>query len=125
MPLRIKRVYEPADKSDGVRILVDRLWPRGVKKTEIDLWIKDVAPSHALRKWFRHEPRKWGEFRSRYRKELATKKEVLVELRAAVKGRPATLLYGTKDETHNQAMVLAEFLARARSRAARKTKKVE
>ena len=122
MPLKIKRVYEPAEKSDGTRILIDRLWPRGVKKTAIDLWLKDVAPSDALRKWFHHEERKWADFRSRYHKELKANKDAVAELRAAVKGKTATLLYGAKDETHNQAVVLAEFLKRRRAPAKKKKK---
>lgn len=124
MPIKIKRVYEPAEKSDGVRILVDRLWPRGVKKTAIDLWIKDVAPSDALRKWFHHEERRWSDFRSKYRKELSANKDAVAELRKAAKGT-ATLLYGAKDEKHNQAVVLAEFLksARPQKAAAKTTKK--
>jgi uncharacterized protein YeaO (DUF488 family) len=121
MPIKIKRIYEPADKSDGKRILVDRLWPRGVKKTAIDLWIKDVAPTDALRNWFHHEEPKWREFRSKYRKELAANKDAVAELRKVAKGT-ATLLYGAKDEKHNQAAVLAEFLKTAKAPAKKKKK---
>jgi uncharacterized protein YeaO (DUF488 family) len=116
MPLKIKRVYEPAEKSDGLRILVDRLWPRGIRKEAVDLWMKDVAPSDALRNWFHHEEPKWAAFEKKYRKELSANKEAVAELRKAVKGKTATLLYGAKDEEHNQAVVLAEFL-KARSPA--------
>jgi len=126
MPIKTKRIYAPADKSDGMRILVDRLWPRGIKKGAFDLWIKDVAPSNDLRKWFHHEDRKWSEFRTRYHEELASNKATLAQLRAAIKGKTATLLYGAKDEKHNQAVVLAEFLkssARPRKAPAKKTKK--
>jgi uncharacterized protein YeaO (DUF488 family) len=115
LPLKIKRAYEPAEKSDGVRILVDRLWPRGIKKGAFDLWLKDVAPSNELRKWFHHEAPKWSAFRSKYRRELSANPRAVAELRSAVKGKTATLLYGAKDETHNQAVVLAEFLKTAKA----------
>lgn len=128
MPIKVKRVYEKAERGDGKRILVDRLWPRGVKKTAIDVWIKDVAPSDDLRNWFHHEEPKWRTFRSKYRKELSANKDAVVELRKATKGT-ATLLYGAKDEAHNQAVVLAEYLKGAKSvkktKAARKTKKAK
>ena len=122
MPIKVKRVYEKADRSDGKRILVDRLWPRGVKKTAIDLWLKEVAPSDDLRNWFHHEEPKWSAFRSKYRKELSANKDAVAELRKAAKGT-ATLLYGAKDEKHNQAVVLAEYLKRHKPRAAVKRKK--
>jgi uncharacterized protein YeaO (DUF488 family) len=128
MPIKIKRVYEPAERGDGKRILVDRLWPRGVKKTAIDVWIKDVAPSDALRDWFHHEEPKWRAFRSKYRKELSANKDAVAELRKAAKGT-ATLLYGAKDEAHNQAVVLAEYLKGAKpvkkAKAPRKAKKAK
>jgi uncharacterized protein YeaO (DUF488 family) len=110
MPIRIKRVYEPAERGDGVRILVDRLWPRGISKDKIDLWLKDIAPSNELRDWFHHEEPKWASFRSKYRKELAANKPAVAELRKAAKGKTVTLLYGAKDTEHNQAVVIAEFL---------------
>lgn len=127
MPIKIKRVYEKPERSDGKRILVDRLWPRGVKKDAIDLWLKDVAPSDVLRNWFHHEERKWSEFRSKYRKELSANRGAVAELRKAAKGT-ATLLYGAKDEEHNQAVVLAEYLKRRRTpvkkkKTAKKAKK--
>lgn len=112
MPLKIKRVYEPAGRGDGVRILVDRLWPRGVKKDAIDLWLKDIAPSNELRNWFHHEEPKWALFRSKYLKELSANKDVVAELRKAAKGKTVTLLYGAKDTEYNQAVVIAEFLKR-------------
>ncbi|HEY7979116.1 MAG TPA: DUF488 family protein [Rhizomicrobium sp.] len=122
MPIKVKRVYEKAERGDGKRILVDRLWPRGVKKTAIDVWIKDVAPSDDLRNWFHHEEPKWRTFRSKYRKELSANKDAVVELRKAAKGT-ATLLYGAKDEEHNQAVVLAEYLKGRRTPAKTKKKK--
>jgi uncharacterized protein YeaO (DUF488 family) len=115
MTVKIKRVYEKPERGDGVRILVDRLWPRGIKKDAIDLWLKDVAPSDALRNWFHHEEPKWVSFRAKYRKELAANKDAVAQLRKAVKGKTATLVYGAKDEEHNQAVVLAEFLKKLRA----------
>jgi uncharacterized protein YeaO (DUF488 family) len=111
--LRTKRVYLPPEASDGQRILVDRLWPRGLGKDKaaVDLWLKDVAPSDALRKWFHHEVANWDEFRRRYEAELEHNPAV-AQLRAAVAARPSTLLYGAKDEAHNQAVVLADWLAK-------------
>jgi uncharacterized protein YeaO (DUF488 family) len=107
----VKRVYEPPAKKDGLRILVDRLWPRGLKKSDaaLDRWFKEIAPSDALRRWFGHRPERWPQFRRRYRAELA-KNPALTELRALVKRRRATLLYGAKDTEHNQAVTLAEYL---------------
>lgn len=119
MPIKVKRVYEKPERSDGKRILVDRLWPRGVKKTAIDVWIKDVAPSDALRNWFHHEEPKWSAFRSKYRRELAANKDAVAALRKEAKGT-ATLLYGAKDEKHNQAVVLAEYLKKHKARPAKK-----
>jgi uncharacterized protein YeaO (DUF488 family) len=110
--VRIKRVYDPASPGDGTRILVDRLWPRGLKKADAGIarWMKEIAPSTELRKWFGHDPRRWEEFRRRYKAELAGKRELVGELRAlAVQGR-LTLLYSAHDEAHNQAVVLRETL---------------
>ncbi|ODT64469.1 MAG: hypothetical protein ABS77_00295 [Phenylobacterium sp. SCN 69-14] len=111
MPVKIKRIYEPPAQSDGQRILVDRLWPRGVAKAQarIDLWLKDVAPSADLRRWFGHKPERWAEFQKRYLAELAGN-PALEELRRLARGKPTTLLYGAKDEIHNQARVLADRL---------------
>ena len=112
MKIRIKRVYEPAEKADGLRVLVDRLWPRGIAKTRIDLWLKDIAPSTDLREWYGHVPEKWPQFRTKYRKELAGNDEAVAALKRAGKGKTVTLLYGARDTERNQAQVIAEFLAR-------------
>ena len=111
--IRIKRVYEKPAKEDGARVLVDRLWPRGMKKeaVRIDLWVKEVAPSDALRKSFCHDVEKWPEFQKRYRSELKKKKELLADLKKMEKERGTlTLLFGAKNVEHNQAVVLAEVL---------------
>lgn len=112
MYLSIKRVYEPAQKEDGVRILIDRLWPRGLskEKAKIDLWLKDIAPSQELRQWFGHDPAKWIEFQIRYRKELKSKSGDFETIREKAKRGKVTLVYGAKDEKHNDAVVLAEML---------------
>ena len=112
MKLHIKRAYEPAAPEDGERYLVDRLWPRGVKKEALLLtaWLKDVAPSHALRRWFGHDPARWPEFRRRYRDELKAQPTALLLLRDALKRGPVTLVYSAHDEAHNQAVVLREYL---------------
>lgn len=113
MHITIKRVYETAAPGDGFRILVDRLWPRGLskEKARVDLWLKDIAPSDELRRWFNHEEAKWPEFRRRYKEELDAAPGALREFREAAKGRTVvTLLYGAKDEQHNQAVVLRDYL---------------
>jgi uncharacterized protein YeaO (DUF488 family) len=112
MNIRIKRAYETPDKEDGTRILVDRLWPRGLtkEKARVDLWLKDVAPSTELRKWFAHDPAKWAEFRSRYLDELKKDKEQLSLLRQEAAKGAVTLVYGAKDEQHNEAVVLQKLL---------------
>jgi uncharacterized protein YeaO (DUF488 family) len=109
--VRIKRAYEPASAEDGRRVLVDRLWPRGVSKAEarLDDWMKEVAPSDALRRWFGHDPERWAEFSRRYRAELKDNACVAALKKAAADGR-LTLVYGAKDEAHNDAVVLAELL---------------
>jgi len=109
--IRIKRVYLPPDAADGQRVLVDRLWPRGIAKADLHaaLWLKDVAPSAALRKWFGHDPARWQEFRSRYALELKTN-PALATLRELARKGDLTLLYSAHDEAHNQAVVLAEAL---------------
>ena len=114
MKLKIKRVYEQPAKGDGKRILVDRLWPRGLTKenASIDLWLRDIAPSTELRKWFRHDPGKWEEFRKRYHQELKNNKEQVSILYEELKKRTITLVYGAKDEEHNEALVLKEWLNR-------------
>ena len=109
----VKRVYAEPAKSDGFRILVDRLWARGLtkEKARVDLWMKEIAPSDALRKWFHHEERNWGEFVKRYKAELAKKKELLSELKKLEnKSGTVTLLFGSKDEKQNQAVILASVL---------------
>ena len=113
----MKRVYEEPAKEDGFRLLVDRLWPRGLTKegAAVSLWMKEIAPSDALRKWFGHEPKKWPEFEKRYRKELAGKKTLLNEIRKLESAHDVvTLLYGRNDEKQNQAVVLADVLKRKR-----------
>ena len=114
MQVVIKRIYEPAGSDDGYRILVDRLWPRGIKKeaAEIDQWIKEVAPSAALRTWFGHDPAKWSEFQKRYKNELKDN-TAWDELQALAQAKQKiTLLFGAKDEAHNQAVVLAGLLVK-------------
>ena len=111
--LKLKRTYDPADSQDGYRVLVDRLWPRGLtkEKAKVDLWMKEIAPSDALRKWFGHEPERWTEFQARYRKELQKKSELIKEVRQLDKKYPTvTLLFSAKDELHNQAVALLAFL---------------
>lgn len=111
--LQIKRVYEPPQDADGFRVLIDRLWPRGVKKETagIDLWSKGVSPSTELRKWFNHLPSKWVEFRKKYELELE-ESDAIDELIAAIrKHKRVTLLYSARDETHNNAQVLLQFLS--------------
>ena len=107
---RIKRVYELPDKHDGRRILVDRLWPRGLtkEKASIDLWLKDIAPSTGLRKWFGHNPGRWEEFKERYLAELKGNSEQIQLLKQELDKGIVTLVYGAKDEDHNQAVVLQE-----------------
>lgn len=115
--VQLKRIYEPPQKSDGYRVLVDRVWPRGLSKdaAQIDLWMKDIAPSTALRKWFNHDPARWVGFQEKYRAELRELADKLDELRARAKKEPVTLLYGAKDTEHNQAVVLRDVLAERRS----------
>lgn len=111
--IRLRRAYAPPEPADGRRILVDRLWPRGIGKDELglDAWLKGVAPSSELRRWFGHDPVKWEEFRRRYRAELAVRPKTLAPLLDAARAGPVTLVYGAKDERHNQAVVLAEVIA--------------
>ena len=117
MKLHIKRAYEPAAAADGARFLVDRLWPRGVKKEALALadWLKDVAPSDSLRRWFGHDPARWTEFRRRYRAELKCLGRALQPLRDAQQRGSVTLVYGAKDAQHNHAVVLREFLLKTSS----------
>ena len=123
--VRLKRVYDGASQDDGTRVLVDRLWPRGRSReaAKVDLWIKDLAPSDALRHWFNHDPERWPEFRKRYRAELAENSEGLETLCRLVAGtKPVTLLFAAKDSEHNNAVVLKERLS-ARRRGSRGVKK--
>jgi len=108
----IKRIYAPAEKSDGYRVLVDRVWPRGISKddAQLDLWLPDIGPSTALRKWFNHEPSRWMEFQRRYRAELHEKGALLSTIRDQAQLGTVTLLYSAKDEQHNQALVLRTYL---------------
>lgn len=110
--VKLKRAYEPPSADDGARVLVDRLWPRGVRKTEaaVDHWLKDVAPSHELRRWFGHDPERWSEFRRRYKAELKSNPAALDELRSLVRQGRVTLVYSAHDPDHNQAVVLKELL---------------
>lgn len=110
--IKIKRIYEDPSSNDGYRILIDRIWPRGVSKEDakLDDWNKDIAPTAKLRKWFDHDPDKFEEFTKKYRKELDGKKEGLEEIRRKAKDRTVTLLYGAKDTEHNQAVVLQNVL---------------
>jgi len=111
MEIKIKRVYEDPVKEDGIRILVDRLWPRGMtkEKARIDLWLKDIGPSTELRKWFGHDPAKWNEFRQRYQQELKKDDKLTSLLKDQLKKGVVTLVYGSKDKEHNEAMVLKEL----------------
>jgi uncharacterized protein YeaO (DUF488 family) len=112
MAVRLKRAYEPPEPSDGYRVLIDRLWPRGVKKEEarLDEWARELAPSSELRRWFGHDPAKFDEFRRRYREELAAQEEKLTELRRLARKETVTLVYSARDTEHNDAVVLADLL---------------
>ncbi|MDE2513276.1 MAG: DUF488 family protein [Alphaproteobacteria bacterium] len=111
--VQLKRAYDPPSPRDGTRILVDRLWPRGIRKAKarIDLWLKDVAPSTVLRQWFGHDPARWSEFRRRYRAELRRQPDALAQLRALARRGRVTLVFGARDERRNQAVVLKDLLA--------------
>lgn len=110
--IKIKRIYEEASKNDGFRVLVDRIWPRGVTKEDakLDEWMKEIAPSIDLRKWFDHKEDRFAEFEKKYNKELENHPELIEELLKKAKEKRLTLLYGAKDETHNQAVVLKNFI---------------
>jgi uncharacterized protein YeaO (DUF488 family) len=109
--IRLKRVYEKPAPDDGLRVLVERLWPRGLSKelAAVDLWIKDVAPSPELRRWFNHDPARWDEFQRRYRAELRQKKDMVDELRQKCRDGIATFVYAARDEQHNGALVLKAY----------------
>lgn len=110
--VRLKRAYVPAQADDGKRVLIDRLWPRGVRKADaaIDLWLKEIAPSTELRQWFDHEPGRWAEFRERYTQELRGHRELVAQLRTLARNAPVTLVYAARDEQHNDAVVLRAFV---------------
>src|SRR3954469_1719082 len=110
--IKIKRIYAPIEKTDGFRVLVDRLWPRGIRKesAHIDAWIKEVAPSTELRKWFHHQPENWQKFRDAYQAELQKSDYVGVLLAYIKQNRAVTLLYASRDVEHNHAVILKEFL---------------
>ena len=112
MNIKIKRACEQANKDDGVRILVDRLWPRGLtkEKASVDLWLKDIAPSTELRKWFGHDPDKWKSFRGRYETEIRHNQDLIKVLKQKAREGTITLVYAARDEKHNEALVLKRFL---------------
>jgi uncharacterized protein YeaO (DUF488 family) len=114
--IHLKRAYEKSSAEDGVRILVERLWPRGLTKARaaVDLWVKDMAPSSDLRKWFGHDPARWRQFRQRYWKELQDKKDDVDVLRQKARGGKVTFIYAAHDEEHNGALALKEFIERRR-----------
>lgn len=113
--IKTKRIYDPPETGDGKRLLVDRLWPRGVAKetAHVDDWLKELAPSNELRTWFSHDPAKWDEFRSRYEQELQEHRELLVKLHREAEKKPVTLLYAAKDPEHNNAVVLKKLIGNA------------
>jgi uncharacterized protein YeaO (DUF488 family) len=110
--IKIKRIYDIPSKSDGFRILVDRLWPRGLskEKAKVDLWLKEIAPSNELRKWYAHDPKKWTEFRKKYYKDLDMKKELVNQIIQKTKEGDVTLLYSSKEEKINNAVALKEYM---------------
>lgn len=112
MSVRIKRIYDAPSTDDGYRVLIDRVWPRGVSKKEaqLDRWLKEIAPSTELRRWFAHEPSRWNEFRHRYRGELEESPALIQELAEKARSGSVTLLYSARDQQHNQAVVLRERL---------------
>lgn len=111
--LKIKRIYEKPAKDDGERIFVDRLWARGLtkEKAHIDIWMKDLGPSTELRKWFGHDPKRWAGFKTKYKRELKTKTELLKDIKKRSKKGTVTLLYGAKDTEHNEALILKDYLS--------------
>ena len=126
--IRIKRTYEPRARGDGRRVLVERLWPRGIRKgaLKLDGWLKEVAPSDGLRRWFHHDPSRWHEFRRRYAAELRARSEALQDLLEAARRGPITLLYAARDRQHNSAVAVRDYLRRklrSRGRDERRTAK--
>jgi uncharacterized protein YeaO (DUF488 family) len=118
MQIAVKRVYEPVSRKDGFRVLVDGLWPRGISKANahIDLWLRDIAPSTALRRWFDHDPARWKSFSAKYRNELRKTPHLLVELKQRARLGPLTLLYSAREERFNQAVVLCGILKKPLTR---------
>ena len=114
MTIDLKRAYDPPAKSDGRRVLVDRIWPRGIARDElrIDAWLKDLAPSPTLRKWFGHDPRRWEAFKERYARELDERPDVLAQLVEQARAGRVTLVFGARDAEHNNAVALKEYLER-------------
>jgi len=110
--IKLKRVYDPVADDDGTRFLVERLWPRGIKKSDLQMqaWLKDVAPSSSLRQWFSHDPKKWNDFRERYFRELRSNVRALEPLVAAAKQGTVTLLYSSRDSEHNNAVALRDYI---------------
>jgi uncharacterized protein YeaO (DUF488 family) len=117
MRIKIKRAYEKPSRDDGFRVLIDRLWPRGINKedAQIDLWLKEVAPSSELRKWFNHEPEKWDEFRRRYFEELTGKEDMLKQIGERARRKTVTLIFGAKEEKYNNAAALKEYLSKKKA----------
>lgn len=113
MEIRVKRIYEPPESADGYRLLVDRLWPRSVSResASLDAWMKEIAPSSELRRWFGHDASRWREFKRRYAVELGARQDLVAEILSLARNRPVTLLYSARDTDHNQAVALAEYLA--------------
>ena len=113
MTIQIKRAYDPPSRTDGMRVLVDRLWPRGLskEKLKLDAWLKDLAPSNELRKQFHHDAAKWNEFQKRYFEELDQQPEQVAELRKKARGGTVTLIYGAQDREHNNAVALKKYLS--------------
>jgi uncharacterized protein YeaO (DUF488 family) len=125
--VKLKRAYESPTSGDGVRILIDRLWPRGLRKADaaLDLWAKDLSPSTTLRKWFGHDPARWKEFRSRYAKEVRQHPAQLAQLRLLSQRGPITLVYSAHDEIHNDAVVLRDLISRGRGTPMRSTRRLD
>ena len=122
--IRLKRAYDDAEETDGLRVLVERLWPRGLSKAtlRVDAWLKDVGPTTALRKWFSHDPEKWPQFRAKYFRELDSRPEAWKPILSAARRRRVTLVYSSHDEEHNNAVALKEYL-QAKGRTRRPTRK--
>jgi len=112
MGIKIRRIYEPASRRDGKRVLVDRLWPRGISRDRaaVDEWLREIAPGSELRKWFGHDPLKWDEFKKKYKEELRGSRDLILRLKEESRKKTVTLLYAAKDPDHNNALVLKEVI---------------